>query len=121
MSEELVVSTPEDYGKLTNKKMRVPSGAVFHIRAMDAKSAVYMVSIMPETGLKNQKDTLEFCDKHFDELVKHVIKPNIIAPDVEQIMFLDAVELFLALMSFSGSVERSEGKPFRKRKNRVGA
>lgn len=112
MAEELVVSTPEDYVKLTTRKVRVPSSAVFELRAMGAGAMVYLLGVMPEEGLENKMELMKFCEEHFVGLVEHVIKPSIVAPKVEHIAFVDVVELLVELMELSGfTVEETESFP----------
>jgi len=109
MSEELTVSTPEEYVELTTSKIRVPSGAVFHIMAMGAGAMVYLLGAMPEEGLENRMELMKFCEEHFVGLVDGVIQPSIVAPKVEHIAFVDVVELLVELMDLSGfTVEETE-------------
>ena len=112
MSEELKVSTPEEYVKLTTKKIRVTSGAVFHIHAMNASSMVYLLGVLPEEGLKDRDTLLRFCEEHFVGLVEHVIQPNVIAPRVESgsLFFLDVVDLLTGLMELSGFLVEEEAE-----------
>jgi len=112
MDEKLIVSTPEEYVTLTTKKVRVPSSAVFQLRAMGAGAMVYLLGIMPEEGLENKMALMEFCEAHFVGLVDNVIKPSIVAPKVEHIAFVDVVELLVELMTLSGfTVEGDESFP----------
>jgi len=120
MTEELVVSTPEEYVRLTTEKVRVTSGAVFHIRAMGAEAMVYLLGIMPETGLEGRAELIEFCKAHFVGLVKSVIRPSIIAPQVEHLAFLDVCDLLVELMSLSG-FEVEEAESFRDKGSSVDA
>jgi len=112
MKEELIVSTPEEYVRLTTRKKRVPSGAVFELRAMGAGAMVYLLGVMPEEGLENKIELLKFCEEHFVGLVDHVIQPSIVAPKVEHVAFVDVVELLVELMELSGfTVEEDESFP----------
>jgi len=109
MKDELIVSTPEEYVTLTTKKVRVPSSAVFELRAMGAGAMVYLLGIMPEEGLEDKMALMSFCKTHFVGLVEHVIEPSIVAPKVEHIAFVDVVDLLVELMGLSGfTVEEAE-------------
>jgi len=104
MSNELMVSTPEDYVRLTTKLVSVTSGAVFSVRAMNASSMVYLLSVMPEGGFVGNLGLYEFVKEHFVDLVKYAIQPNVVAPklDDDQLFFLDVVDLLTGLMDISG-------------------
>lgn len=122
MTDELVVSTPEEYMRLTTRKIRAKSRAVFHLRAMGAQATVYLIGIIPEDGFDKETDYIKFCEEHFVGLVKKVIEPSIIAPKVqgEEIAFLDAVDLLRSLMELSGFSEDND-ESFRPPENRVDA
>jgi len=120
MSDELIVSTPEEYMRLTTRKLRTTSGAVFHVRAMGAQATVYLLGIMPEGGFENQAALLEFCEEHLVGLVNHVIEPCIIAPKVDEIAFLDVVDLLLTVMNISGFAE-GDDESFRNTEGSVNA
>jgi len=120
MSDELKVSTPEEYMRLTTRKLRTKSGAVFQVRAMGAQATVYLLGIMPEDGFENQAALLEFCEEHLVGLVKHVIEPSIVAPKVEDIAFLDVVDLLLTVMEVSGFAE-GDDESFRDAEGSVNA
>lgn len=107
MVEELKVSTPEEYMSLTQKKIRVSSGGVFHIKAMGAASMVFLIPLIPEAGLTDRDELLKFVEEHFVELVPRVIQPNVIAPkmDDDAISFMDVVDLFVELTQMSMGAE----------------
>jgi len=112
VTEELVVSTPEEYMRLTTRKVRVASGAVFHIQAMGANAMVYLLGISPESGFENQREIIKFVGEHFVELVKRVIEPSVIAPKIDNIAVLDTVDLLVNLMDISGfNVEKDKSFP----------
>ena len=119
MSEELVVSTPEEYTRLTTRKVKVPSEAVFNIRAMGANSMVYLIGIMPEEGVEGERELVKFTAKNLDGIVEHIVQPCIIAPAVEHLAFTDVVNLLVELMDLSGFAERDN--PFREGKGGGGA
>jgi len=102
--EELTVSTPEDYVKLTTRKFKVTSGAVFHINAMNASSMVYWLSIWPDDGFVDRTDFVNFVKENLVVVSEHIIQPNIIAPKIkpEQIFFSDVIDLLTELMDLSG-------------------
>ena len=110
MSEDLTVSTPEEYTRLTTRKIAVPSGAVFNIRAMGANAMVYLIGIMPDEGVEGEKELVKFTASNLDGIETHIVKPCIIAPKVEHLAFTDVVRLLVELMDLSGFAEK--GNPF---------
>jgi len=115
MTNELTVSTPEEYVRLTTEKVKVTSGAVFHIHAMNASSMVYLLGKLPEGGFEGRDELNKFVEEHFIGIVEHVVQPNIIAPKVtnEHLFFLDVVDLLTALMDLSGFTVEETDKSFR--------
>lgn len=115
MTNELTVSTPEEYVQLTTKKVKVTSEAVFHIHAMNASSMVYLLGKLPEEGFEGRDELNRFVEEHFIGIVEHVVQPNIIAPKVgnEHLFFLDVVDLLTALMDISGFTVEETDKSFR--------
>ena len=113
MSEELTVSTPEDYVKLTTRKFKVTSGAVFHVHGMNASSMVFLLGILPDEGLADRKEILRFVEEHFVGITQHVVQPNIMAPKVadDELVFLDVVDILMELMDMSGWGVEDEGTP----------
>jgi len=111
LTEELVVSTPEQYTRLTTKKIQVNSGAVFHVQAMGANSVVYLLGIMPEKGLDNQKELIKFVAKYLDGIVEHIVQPCIVAPRVEHLAFADVISLLMGVMEITGFTEGDASFP----------
>ena len=99
---QLKPSTPEEYYALTRRLVKVPSGAVFEIRSLPAKAIIYLRSLLPGVELKGEEDVMNFIADHLDEIIEKVIKPGIVAPQVEDLAFMDAIELFYQLMDLSG-------------------
>jgi hypothetical protein len=120
MADELTVSTPEEYTRLTTMKVRTKSGGVFNICAMGASATVYLIGIIPEGGFDNQKELIRFVAEHLAGIEEHVVKPCILAPKVTQIAFLDVVDLLTNLMQLSGFADR-EDDSFRSPENRADA
>lgn len=115
MTEELIVSTPEEYVRLTTKKIKVTSEAVFYVHAMNASSMVYLLGKLPEGGFEGRDELNRFVEEHFIGIVEHVVQPNIIAPKVgdEHLFFLDVVDLLVALMDLSGFTVEEGKQSFR--------
>ena len=111
MNEELTVSTPEDYVKLTTRKFEVSSTAVFHIHGMNASSMVYLLGILPDEGLADRAEILRFVEENLVGITQHVVQPNIMEPKIadDQLLFLDVVDILMELMDMSGwGVDESE-------------
>jgi hypothetical protein len=118
MADELTVSTPEEYARLTTRKIQVQSGAVFLINDLDAESTLHFLNILPESPeeeLKDNKAQIKFVAEHLMELTENVIKPCVIAPKLEKMAFLDIVDLFRALLTQRNS-EEVKANAFPKRK-----
>ena len=104
MNEDLTVSTPEDYVKLTTRKFKVTSWAVFQVHGMNASSMVYLLGILPDEGLADRAEILRFVEEHFVGITQHVVQPNVMAPKVadDELTFLDVVDILMELMDMSG-------------------
>lgn len=102
--KELEVTSPEQYVKLTHKNVRVRSGAVFRIKALNAESMVELLKMLPEEGFSERSGVIGFVKDKFDVLLDKVIYPNIVAPKLEKsvITFMDVVDLLLTEMEISG-------------------
>lgn len=109
--DELKVSTEEEYLGLTTKKVKVSSGAVFHIKTMGPDSMIYALEVLPKAKLKDKTAIFKFMKMKGNELKKKLIEPNLIKPKIkaEYIAFIDSVDLFLEILSLSGILEE-EGK-----------
>ena len=111
---KLIPSTPEEYVELTTKMVKVTSEGIFHIQAMGASSMVYLLGILPEEGLEDQKELIGFTKDNLEGLLEHVVQPNIIEPKLpnEAIFFLDVVDLLSEQMELSGLTEEADRESF---------
>lgn len=117
MSEDLIVSTPDEYMKLLSRKVKVSSGAVFHIGALGADSVVYLLRTFTGVSFEGEgkDDFIEFVKDHLAPLKKHIIMPSIIAPEIpsDKLLFMDAFDLLLNIIDIEGltqeGVEKREG------------
>jgi len=119
--DNLKVTSPEEYAKLSKKKFKAPSGAVFEIKALGARPMVALLAMLPEDGLPEDQ-IVRFMRENLSELLEQVIQPGIVAPkiDNEDIIYADAIALLNEIMVLSGLSAEGAAKDesFRKKRNR---
>ena len=130
MEEKLVVTTPVEYIERSTSVVKLTSGSVFKIRAMNAYTTVAFIDVMNKYSARNadkvnddEKDPMGFIRENIEFLTKIVVMKSIVEPNVpeESLMYVDVVELLGEIMNLTGlgSEQREEREGFREDSDRT--
>jgi len=112
--EELVVTTATEYIDRSTSLVRLTSGSVFRVRAMNAQVTVDFMNTMSKTQTENlaeETSLMDFITENIGFLIERVVFPSIMEPKVpvESLLFTDVVELLSEIMELTG-LGREQGE-----------
>lgn len=124
--EELIVTTALEYMNRNTSLIKLASGSVFKVRAMNAHTTVDFVNTMSVSQMADPTGEtllLDFIKANIGFLTEKVVFPSIVEPKVpvESLLFTDVVELLGEIMNLTGlgSEQREEREGFREDSDRT--
>ena len=112
MSEDLTVSTAEDYISAATKKVKLPSGKVFMIKTMNSRAVTWILNKIPEDGFSSEQELNKFVNNNLDDVTNIVVSPNIVKPKIpeEYLKIPDVVFMFFELIMLTGITPEGEAE-----------
>jgi hypothetical protein len=122
-STEIKVTTKEEYVDMHSEVIELSSGSVFRVRAMNSKSTVLLLSMLPEGQQQPRTDetgrlVMNFVSANLDKLLTSIVIPHIVEPKgvgADLLLYNDVLEILAHIMRLSGlgDVEEADREEFR--------